>query len=72
MLGDTVWPDRVAGRAVPEAAQNQATEVRERLLRTLEGGARATAPEDAAAAQVAFDCWLEVLVLFSEPDRFSD
>ena len=72
MLGDTVWPDRVAGRAVPEAAQNEATEVRERLLRTLEGGARATAPEDVATAQVAFDCWLEELERFTEPDRFSD
>jgi OmpA-OmpF porin, OOP family len=72
MLGDTVWPDRVAGRVVPGPAQTQAMEVRERLLRTLEGGARSTAPEDAAAAQVAFDCWLEELERSTAPDRVSD
>jgi outer membrane protein OmpA-like peptidoglycan-associated protein len=72
MLGDVVWPDKVASRAVPAAAQDQALVVRERLLRALEGGARETAPLDAAAAQIGFDCWLAELERHTEPARFSD
>lgn len=72
MLGDVVWPDKVASRAVPAAAQDEALVVRERLLRALEGGARESAPLDAAAAQVGFDCWLEELERHTDPARFSD
>lgn len=72
MLGDVVWPDKVARRAVPAAVQGEALAVRERLLRTLEGGARQTAPLEAAAAQVGFDCWLEELERHTDPARFSD
>jgi len=72
MLGNVVWPDKVASRAVPTAAQSEAVVVRERLLRALEGGARESAPLEAAAAQVGFDCWLEELERFTQPARFSD
>ena len=49
MLGDTVWPDKVASRAVPAGrAGRGAGRLRERLLRALEGGARESAPVDAA------------------------
>jgi len=72
MVGDVVWPDKVASRAVPAAAQDEALAVRERLLRALESGARASAPLEAAAAQVGFDCWLEELERHTDPARFSD
>ena len=72
MLGDVVWPDKVASRAVPDAAQGEALAVRERLLRALEGGAREQRPADAAAAQVGFDCWLEELERMTRPAPLSD
>jgi OOP family OmpA-OmpF porin len=72
MLGDVVWPDKVASREVPEASQAEAIELRERLLRALEGDARTAAPADAAAAQVNFDCWLEELESIRTPANFSD
>ena len=72
MLGDVVWPDKVASRAVPAAAQSEALAQRERLLRVLEGGARESAPVEAATAQVGFDCWLEELERSADPARVSD
>jgi OmpA-OmpF porin, OOP family len=72
MLGDVVWPDKVASREVPAASQTEAVELRERLLRALEGDARTAAPVDAAAAQVNFDCWLEELESIKNPAHFSD
>ena len=72
MEGDTVWPDKVGSRPVPEAAQGEALEVREHLLRVLEGGARQRAPLEAATAQVGFDCWLEELARDPNPAHLSD
>ncbi len=72
MLGDVVWPDKVASRQIPEAAQADAIERRERLLTALESGARRAAPVDAAAAQVNLDCWLEELESIKNPANFSD
>jgi outer membrane protein OmpA-like peptidoglycan-associated protein len=72
MIGDVVWPDKVATREVPQAAQADAIELHERLLRALEGGARKSDPADAAAAQVNFDCWLVELEAFQKPARPSD
>ena len=56
MLGDLVYPDRVTW--VPSGAQSELTEQRERLLLFLDAGGRELVPEDAAEAQVGFDCWL--------------
>ncbi|MGH6902041.1 MAG: OmpA family protein [Geminicoccaceae bacterium] len=56
MLGDLVYPDRVTW--VPSGVQDELIEQRERLLLFLDAGARELVPEDAAEAQVGFDCWL--------------
>lgn len=56
MLGDLVYPDRVTW--VPRQWQNELIEQRERLLLFLDASGRELVPEDAAEAQVAFDCWL--------------
>jgi OmpA-OmpF porin, OOP family len=56
MLGDLVYPDRVTW--VPRQWQNELIGQRERLLLFLDAGGRELVPEDAAEAQVAFDCWL--------------
>lgn len=58
MLGDAVWPDDPASARAPAALRPQLVEHRERLLTVLDGGGRILAPQDAAMAQVGFDCWL--------------
>lgn len=56
MLGNDVLPDRVTW--VPRGAQPELEAQRERLLLFLNAGAWQVAPEEAAEAQVSFDCWL--------------
>lgn len=56
MLGDLVYPDPVTW--VPRGAQSALVEEREHLLLFLDSGGRELVPEDAAEAQVSFDCWL--------------
>ena len=58
MLGGPVWPDKVASRTMPVDYRPELIGWRERLLDALEAGAREQAPAEAAAAQVAYDCWL--------------
>ena len=61
MLGDAVLPDDPANARVAGPARAELLAQRERLLTLLEGGARTLAPDDAALAQVSFDCWLSDL-----------
>jgi outer membrane protein OmpA-like peptidoglycan-associated protein len=58
MLGDAVWPDDPADARVPASLQEQLVEQSDRLLTLLDAGGRDLAPQDAAMAQVSFDCWL--------------
>jgi outer membrane protein OmpA-like peptidoglycan-associated protein len=56
MHGAEVLPDRVTW--VPPEAQRELEGERAHLLLLLDSGAWQLAPEEAAAAQVGFDCWL--------------
>jgi outer membrane protein OmpA-like peptidoglycan-associated protein len=58
MLGDEVWPDRVASRLMPASARETMLVERARLVDALEASARRQSPREAAKAQVSFDCWL--------------
>jgi OOP family OmpA-OmpF porin len=58
MLGDAVWPDDPADARLPASVRSQLDEQRDRLLIFLDAGGRALAPQEAAMAQVSFDCWL--------------
>lgn len=58
MLGDAVWPEDAASARIPAALRPQLVERRARLLTVLDADGRLVAPEDAALAQVSFDCWL--------------
>jgi OmpA-OmpF porin, OOP family len=58
MLGDAVWPEDPMTAPVPASLRPPLNEQRERLLIFLDAGGRALAPQDAAMAQVGFDCWL--------------
>jgi len=62
MLGEIVYPDRVAGYDLPPGpVRDDALALRYRLVEALEAGARERTPVDAAIAQVNFDCWLSEL-----------
>jgi OmpA-OmpF porin, OOP family len=67
MLGDAVWPDDAASAGMPASLQPELVEQRERLLVVLDSGGRALAPEDAALAQVSFDCWLSAVKATKQP-----
>jgi outer membrane protein OmpA-like peptidoglycan-associated protein len=58
MLGDAVWPDDPADARLPASFRPELVEQRDRLLAFLDAGGRALAPQEAAMAQVGFDCWL--------------
>jgi OmpA-OmpF porin, OOP family len=58
MLGDAVPPDDAKSPFVPASFQPELVAQCDRLLTLLDAGGRVRAPEDAAMAQVSFDCWL--------------
>jgi outer membrane protein OmpA-like peptidoglycan-associated protein len=58
MLGNAVWPDDATSGGVPASLRPELVEQRERLVLFLDAGGRALAPQEAALAQVSFDCWL--------------
>ena len=58
MLGDAVWPDDPMDARAPASLRPQLVEQKNRLLAFLDAGGRVLAPQDAAMAQVSFDCWL--------------
>jgi OmpA-OmpF porin, OOP family len=68
MLGDEVWPDRVASRVLPAAARETMLVERARLVEALEASARRQSPREAAKAQVSFDCWLGEVRASGHPD----
>jgi OOP family OmpA-OmpF porin len=68
MLGDEVWPDRVASRLMPASARDTMLVERARLVDALEASARRQSPREAAKAQVGFDCWLGEVGASGRPD----
>lgn len=69
MLGDEVWPDRVASRRMPASARHEMLVQRARLVDALEASARRQSPREAAKAQVAFDCWLDEVGASGQPSQ---
>jgi OmpA-OmpF porin, OOP family len=60
--GELVHPDAVESRWLAADRAEELAAARARLLAALDQTGRDKAPEPAAAAQVAFDCWLEQAV----------
>lgn len=54
-----VEPDTIGSRDLPADKVQQLTAARERLTGIFDQGAKEKAPEPAARAQVAFECWME-------------
>ena len=59
--GETVLPEMVSARMIPDGEVGGAEDARRRLVAALDAGGREKAPQAAATAQVMFDCWLEQL-----------
>ncbi len=59
--GEAVLPEDPAQWKLSPEAQEMTYAGRARLIQALANGAAVTAPERAAEAQVAFDCWVEQL-----------
>jgi OmpA-OmpF porin, OOP family len=64
--GNLVLPDTVESRWLAADRAEELAAARARLLAALDQGGRDKAPEPAAEAQVAFDCWLEQAVWSAE------
>lgn len=69
--GQIVLPPEVKDRNLPQADQLYVLSAREELVEVLDGGARIRAPELAAAAQVAYECWIEELEENVQPDHIA-
>jgi len=57
--GKQVNPEEIASRKLPAGAIAALTQARARLMTALDGNARQRAADDAADAQVMFDCWMQ-------------
>jgi len=57
--GTVLEPEEMATRTLPPATVPELTTARGRLVAALRGGARERAPQDAAKAQVMWECWME-------------
>lgn len=66
--GEEVLPQEVGERRIPEDRVEVLTSSRGRLMDALSGGGRVKAPEQAARAQVMFDCWMQEQEENFQPD----
>ena len=57
--GQTIDPEPINRRRLPEDTVGQLTSARGQLLDALANGADQKAPADAAKAQAMFDCWMQ-------------
>ena len=57
--GNPPQPEPLSARRLPQESLPALADARARLMRALETGARERAPEDAAQAQLGFDCWMQ-------------
>ncbi len=57
--GNLVLPEEISTRKLPKGSVGDLTAARARLVDALRRGAGRKAPEQAARAQVMFDCWMQ-------------
>ena len=72
--GERFDPEALSARKLTGTQKGQLGDARFRLMKALDGGGRENAAADAAAAQVAFDCWMQEAEEGESPDsdRCSD
>ena len=52
-------PESLGARKLPQESVPELADARERLVKALDAGARDSAADDAADAQLSFDCWMQ-------------
>lgn len=57
--GNSPEPEQISARSLSAAQADELGAARGRLMQAFADGGREAAPADAAAAQVAFDCWMQ-------------
>lgn len=70
--GESVGPDDVASRDLPEHAMADITAAHDRLATALAAGAGDRHPDVAARAQAKFDCWMEQQEENHQPDHIAE
>ena len=66
--GAAVTPDEIADRDLPEDRVSILSSSRERLMAAMAAGAASKSPNNAANAQVMFDCWMQEQEENRQPD----
>ncbi len=66
--GEAVQPTMIKARNLPSDKEDLLTASRLRLMAAMAAGAADKAPEDAARAQVMFDCWMQEQEENRQPD----
>lgn len=66
--GNTVRPEEIAARDLPADRVGTLTSARQRLVTSLASDKARNQPNDAAEAQVAFDCWMQEQEENFQPD----
>lgn len=69
--GDGVMPEPIDSRELPADKVGELTAARQRLVAAQASGATARKPQDAVAAQIAFDCWMQEQEENRQPDDIS-
>ena len=58
-MGQIIGPEELSARGIPSDAVGDLTSARSRLLAAFDATARTKIPDQAARAQVMFDCWMQ-------------
>ncbi|WP_282605524.1 OmpA family protein [Pelagibius sp. Alg239-R121] len=66
--GSAVTPDEISDRDLPEDKVSVLSSSRERLMAAMAAGAASKSPQNAATAQVMFDCWMQEQEENRQPD----
>lgn len=66
-----VLPPEASSRKLPPQDQFYVLAAREELVEVLDGGSRIRAPQLAASAQIAYECWIQELEENLQPDHIA-
>lgn len=70
--GEAVAPTTPSERHFSEGSVAELTSARDRLVKALDASGRSKLPQEAARAQVMYDCWLEELEENRQPDHIAE
>ena len=68
-VGETVGPEEISARQLPENKVGELSSARRRFSESLGKGAAQKVPEETARAQIGFDCWMQEQEENFQPDN---